>query len=286
MPDRFDLLFDEVREDPLPAPFAPPEEIRRRGRLRSQRQAASAGVALLAVLGLGAGGLAVAADPSDPQPAATTDPQPAATTAPSTPPPTEIPQRWLLAPDDFEDVGPGEWVYGYVEDAERLDGWYWSSCRHEVGYPSETYAFLSHRLDQEDLTWYESEEKALADDWNFREFVELYDTGWGEASMDGLRSLIERCSERPTPGMELEPTYYTVLDEDFAGDDSLLIQSEHYQSTMDPGTFDPEPGYIYTAVLRVGDLVHAIQYVPWQQSPAAEGPDYVRDLARRAAERL
>jgi hypothetical protein len=87
MPDLFYVLFDEVREEPLPAPFAPAEEVRRRGRRRSQRQALSGGVAVLAVLALGAGGLALAAEPtSTPPPPAHSSATTATTPAGPTPP--------------------------------------------------------------------------------------------------------------------------------------------------------------------------------------------------------
>src|SRR5690606_1996930 len=100
------------RGQPPPAPFAPPEAVRRRGRQRAQRQAVLAGVALFAVTGLGAGGIVTVLGES-PQPV---DPASPSATEPTGSVPTTVPQRWLLTTDDLPGSGwsedTGETVQG------------------------------------------------------------------------------------------------------------------------------------------------------------------------------
>jgi hypothetical protein len=83
--------------------------------------------------------------------------------------------------------------------------------------------------------------------------------------------------------MEIAPEFYTVIDEGFAGDESLLIEEETY--TFEGTTISPDPWYSYVAVVRVGDVVRTISYEPWQRAPVPEAHDYVRELAQRAADR-
>lgn len=274
--DPLDSLVEEVRQQRLPARFLPAEVIRRRSRQRSYRQAALAGVAVLAVTGLAALALAPPPDLLPRPPAQSTSP-PTHSALPS----AEIPPEWLLA---AEDLGPGPWdPPAASDDAEWLEnGWGWG-CDAGPGHRTEPYPSIQHRLDQARVYWYRAD-RELNELWTVDETIELYEASWGPANIADVRAAITQCSQRPTPGMDVAPVYNTIVAEGFAEDESLLVQTETY--TFEGRTISPDPWYSYTAVVRTGDVVRTITYLPWRRAPVPEAEDYLRGLAQRAADRL
>jgi hypothetical protein len=272
MSSRFDSLFDGLREQRPPAPFLPAEAVRRRGRQRAHRQAVSAGVAVLVVTGLGAGGLAVAVgqpDDGPPPPPASGSPlveSPSPTAAPA-----EIPAAWLLTAGDL----PGA---GWTETTgELLEGpWYWDGAEPWCPeYRLEDYRSVERRVDVDTVSWQRPGE-ALPE--RVDQLVELFDSGGGAENIADVRAFVELCSRRPADGDQVAPTYYEIEieDTDFAGDNALVIRVEDYMFDENDQIV-PAGEFHYVAVVQVGDAVTTIVY-----RSAGE----VREVAQQAAARL
>lgn len=271
MSDQFDALFEGLRGQRPPAPFAPPAAVRRRGRQRAQRQAVSIGVAVFAVTGLGAGGIVATLGGSEP-PVTPASPQvtvesPEVTESPA---PTEVPDRWLLTAEDL----PGA---GWQEDTGELitGSWYWDGAEpwcpeYQVGdFPS-----AGSQVDVATQGWRRDGEALLE---RVDQLVELFEPGAGAANLDDVRAFIELCSRRPEQGDEVASTDYEIEQTDFAGDESMLIRVERYQFG-DGNEIEPAGEPQYVAVVRVGDAVTTIQYLNLR--------DEAVQIAQRAADRL
>jgi hypothetical protein len=273
MSSQLDSLFDGLRAQHPPAPFAPADAVRRRGRQRAHRQAVSAGVAVLAVTGLGAGGLAVAVGQPDPAtpPATTGTPPPSTVQTPAVPTrSSEIPPAWLLTASDLGPDGTGWEETGN----ELLEGaWYWDGEPWCPEYRLDDYPSVPRRLDVATVSW-QATGAALPE--RVDQLVELFDAGGGAANLDDVRAFVETCSRRPAEGDQVAPTYFEIEQTGFAGDESLLIRAEAYQFNADD-QIEPAGEFEYTAVVRVGDAVTTIVY--------RAGGD-AREVARRAADRL
>lgn len=278
MSDQLDALFERLRGQLPPVPFAPPAAVRRRGRQRANRQAVSVGVAVLAVTGLGAGSVVTLTggpgpDP-EPPPAATgsrTAPEP---TAPrSAPARTEVPAEWLLTADD---LGSGDWVTGWEPEWFDSDPfWLWGSdlcaASRTEGYPS-----LADRTDLVTTAWTDGPwapgTGRPVPNW-VGQVVELFAPGAAEVNLRDIRAAVDRCGQPVllTPGLEAPAV--EVVGSGFAGDESLLVVQR------DPGDISS-----YTAVVRVRDVVTTLRSHDVELARADDA--YLRSVAARAADRL
>lgn len=274
--DRFEPLFDGLRGQRPPAPFAPATAVRRRGRQRARRQAVAVSVAVLAVTGLGAGGVATAVNAPGPAPppAATGSPAPTEP-APATPAPDRIPADWLLTADD---LGPGEWVTGGFEPewTESDPPWSWGNLCD--AYPSEGYPSLFARAALQTVTWTDGPWEGLGGprsipNW-VHQVVELFETGAvAAANLGDVRDVVGRCGRPVTVTPGVEAPRFEVVDSGFAGDESLLVLERQ------PGDVS-----VYTAVVRVGAAVTTLESYDVELARADD--DYLRAVARSAAARL
>jgi hypothetical protein len=281
MSNSFDELFEGLRGQQPPSPFAPAAAVRRRGRQRANRQAVSIGVAVFVVTGLGAGGVVAAlGEPDAPVPPATPPPtvesppvtEPPVTEPPVTEPPvpTEVSEEWFLTASDLPGTG---WQRATGETIEGL--WFWDvpedSC---PGYRIEDFPSIDRRVDIDVRGWLRDGEALLE---RVDQVAELFEPEVGAENLDDVRAFIELCSRRPEPGDEAAPTYYEIEDTGLAGDESLLIRAELYQFNGEAIEPVGEPEYV--AVVRVGDAVTTIRFLNVPQ-------DAVREVAQAAADRL
>lgn len=259
MSDHLDGLFERLRDAPPPEPFAPAAAVRRRGRQRSLRQAASVGVAVLAVIGLGAASLVTIGQPDPPIPPATA---PAA---------TAIPDSWLLT---AADLGPGDWLAkGWEPEALAGDPpWFWADlCGASLG---QEYPSLASRLDFHMIAWTDGPWYGEADPTNWvYQVVELFDADAAVTNLNDVRSVVSHCGEpvRLTYGVEVPKS--EIVDTDFTGDESLLVVERAYPDL-----------YTYTAVVRVGAAVTTLR--SFDVELARSDDEYLRLIAARAATRL
>lgn len=271
MSDQFGSLFNSLRGLPPPGPFAPAAAVRRRGRQRANRQAVSVGIAVLAVTGLGAGGLVTVVgqpDQTGPPAASPTGTGPTASPSPTAPVRTEIPLEWLLAADD---LGPGEWVTGFDPEWTESDPpWLWGNLC--AGYQAEDYPSLANRIDLATIGWtdgpWEGEGDGPPPNW-VHQVAELFGAEHiAAANMMDVRNVVGRCAQ---PGGEAPE--YEVVDSGFAGDESLLV-------------LERMPGDIsaFTAVVRVGDAVTTLR--SYDVELAAADDEYLLSVAERAAARF
>lgn len=275
MSDQLDALFERLREQPPPAPFAPAVAVRRRGRQRANRQAVSVGVAVLAVTGLGAGSVVTltGGPGSDPAPPAATSsrtaPEPAPTTTGPEPARTEVPARWLLTADDLGGAG---WE---PAGNELLEGeWYWDGAQAWCPqFRIEDYPSVRQRRHLRTGSWTRAGDAVPE---RVDQIVELFEPGAAAANLADVRAYVRLCSRRPAEGDETAPTYYQVEETGFAGEESLLLRVEQYafDENDDLGLADEAHR---VAVVRVGDAVTTIVY-----RASAD----VQELAQRAADRL
>lgn len=275
MSDQFDSLFTSLRGQSPPAPFAPATAVRRRGRQRAHRQAVSAGVAVLAVTGLGAGGaVTVFGWPGTetlPPPAATapgteTGPATTAPASPTTPTRTEIPAQWLLTADD---LGPGDWVTGGFEPERFESDPPWLFAGFCPDFRADDYPSLASRLDLQTVTWTDGPWEGEGDsrpipNW-VDQVVELFQPGAATTNLQDIQAAVDGCA---VPGVR-----YEVVDSGFAGDESLLV-AERYEGDV----------HVYTAVVRVGDAVTSLRSYDVELARADEG--YLRSVAETAATRI
>jgi hypothetical protein len=273
--DQFDSLFEGVRGQRPPAPFAPAAAVRRRGRQRAHRQAVSVGVAVLAATGLGAGGLVTVTGGPGPDPApppATTpgSPSPASPSPGSpSPAPGRIPPGWLLAAGDLAGTG---WER---TGNELLEGaWYWDGAQPWCPqFRIEDYPSIRQRRELRTVSWTRPGEARPE---RVDQIVELFAPGAGAVNLDDVRSYVALCSRRPVEGDQVAPTHYQTEATDFAGDESLLLRVEPYQFNQDDRIV-PVGEFHHVAVVRVGDAVTTVIY---------QGAGEVRQVAERAAARL
>lgn len=274
MSDQFGSLFNSLRGLPPPGPFAPAAAVRRRGRQRANRQAVSVGIAVLAVTGLGAGGLVtVIGQPDPPLPPAATSPltespSPTGSDGPTAPAPVaEIPDSWLLAAADLPGTG---WD---PTSNELLEGpWYWEGGEACPEYRIEDHPSVQRRLDVRTVSFARPGE-AMPE--RVDQLVEVFEPGAGSTNLADVRAFVELCSRRPVEGDEFAPTYYEVEQTGFAGDESLLLRVEEYGFTNDD-QIEPAGEFYRVAVVRVGDAVTTIRLVTVDE----------QGIAVRAAERL
>lgn len=278
MSDPLDVLFDQMRGQLPPMPFAPPELIRRRGQQRAHRQALAVGVAVLSVVGVGGGLPWLAEVDRTPGPAGeTVSPSasvdssgtPGPTSSPTTGP-TAVPLAVVLRPSD---LGAGTWTRlssdGMFKGDER---WYWADF-HE-GYRAADYLSRSHQVDQL-VVRYEGDRQAM-----LYEIVERYETGWGSRNLADIRTVVAKSGATPyaRPGAGA-PLRHTIIDQTrFAGDESLLIEQKSW--SFNGSTTIPRDSIQLIAVVRVGDLVATV--IP----PIGAEPEVARTLAATAAARL
>lgn len=285
MYDELDQLFDQLRDQRPPVPFKPAEAVRRRGRQRAHRHAVSAGVAVLAVTGLGAGGFAVTIGQPEPAPVppiggpvATSglptggqQPQPT-TPGPSrlAPSPTEIPGRWLLTAGD---LGPdGGWTETTSELFESDPPWFWGDLCGE--YRLADYLSLQLRVDLRTVSWESPDRRPVP---RIDQMVELFDRAESSATnLDDVRAITGRCSQTPEPrGEGPAGTAYDVVREGFTGDESMLIRMAQYYFAGE--TIAPVPHQRYAAVIRVDRAVTTL---------ISDDDQLLREVAPAAAAKL
>lgn len=271
MSEQLTALFEQLRGSQTPTPFASPDDVRRRGRQRSHRQALAAGSAVLAVAGLGTGwaiGVAGQPSPEPParsasSPASATPPTPApstaapstsapSTSAPLTVAPPAVSAERLLRPDDFPAKA------GVT--ASELEGqgreWPWltvvSGCPE---YQADDYPTIAERHDGRGLAF-------TAGEWHAWQIVESYPDA--AANLADVRKAIATCPAFQYPGgVRIEQT---VAAERFAGDDALLVRIGRDARTD------------YMVVVRVGPLVATLMY---PDGPQADAQDMATTMEAR-----
>jgi hypothetical protein len=295
MSDEFDSLFERLRGQQPPRAFAVPEAVRRRGRQRSQHQALAAGLAVVALAGGGSAGVAtgvVSIDdwfPPEPTAAPTVSrsPSPVPTrTLPSSPAPsgTPGPSATTTRPDPGdlssrmlrpEDLGPGAWQRRQPYEPFSGDTWAWDLSTECPAYHSADYPSLRQQVAVETDGWATGASAPYV-----YEHVHLYRPGAGPQALDDVGRVLATCPggtpPPTTPGGPV-PSRFTVLDTDFAGDESLLVRHEAWQYINDTAI---EPYATLIAVVRVGDLVATVMFAPEHDA------QYARAVAAAAAQRL
>lgn len=239
-------MFDGLRGQRPPTPFAAPEEVRRRGRARKRRQVLLAGVAALAVAGSGGwAATQVIASSSSGHPQATA-PLASGEQTPSTLQDAhDSGGRALTAAD----LGPGWEEAGH----ELLEGpWFWGECD---GFPLSDVASLEHRTDVEVVSF-------VNGDVRLSQVVERFASpAEAQANLGEVREYLRRCSgvglgDGPTP-------WYEFMVPKVSGDGALLVREEMHDHVgpAEPETtprdaddaFDNLEQYI--AVIVVGEFV-------------------------------
>ncbi|MDQ7911342.1 hypothetical protein RB614_43320 [Phytohabitans sp. ZYX-F-186] len=271
MSEQLTVLFERLRGSQPPTPFAAPAQVRRRGRQRTHRQALAAGSAVLAVAGLGTGWALGTVDGS-PTPPALSPSSPSSSSPSSSSPssspsrPATVTPRFTVAPRSVEAsrlLEPEDFPVGGLHTSELEDQgpdgpeWPWVSV---VGgcpeYRAEDYPTVANRHDARGLMYSDTS-------WYAWETVESYPDA--AANLADVREAIATCPAYQYPGgVEIQQT---VVAEQFAGDDSLLVRVRRGASTD------------YMVVVRVGGLVATVMY---SQGPEADA----RDLATAMAARL
>lgn len=274
MSDEFDDLFQRLRGQQPPLPFAGAESVRRRGSQRSQHQALVAGFAVVAVTAGGGVGLTAGvasmdrSTPPAPSASATTVPLP---TSPASPPASPTPGRSATAspgPAELDglmlrpsDLGPGSWVLRRPSEPFDRDLWRWTSAC--PAYRSTDYPSLRRQKGLE-VTGFAAGTGADAP--YVFEHVHRYAVGWGPRALDDVRRAIAVCGEPP----DLQRS---VVDSGFAGDEALLIREEVVPAEGDRFV-------TLAVVVRVGDLVATVMFSPDRDQ------QYARAVASAAAQRL
>lgn len=272
MSEQLTVIFEQLRGSQPPAPFAPPEQVRRRGRQRNHRQALAAGSAVLAVAGMGAG-WALGTAGGDPKPPTASLVPPTATATPTSPPaspPTTppssspravngpVPASAMLRPEEFAAIGDPS--SGELED-QGPDGpdWPWLTVLSECpDYQENDYPTLARRISARGLGY----SKLGSEEWSAWEIAERYPDA--AANLADVREAIARCPVHQVPdGVEIE---LTVVAERFAGDDSLLVRVRLGAN------------FAYMVVVRVGNLVATLRY---PDGPEADARDMAAPMAAR-----
>jgi hypothetical protein len=252
MSGRLEPMFERLRGQCPPAPFAPAEAVRRRGRQRARRQAALAGIAVLTVTGAGAGAAAVTGLPGPPPSVGGP--------AGESPAPAHISTRLLTAAD----LGPGDWREGWEPEWSEgavSDVWSWSGRCGGAWTPAI--------VDQAEVGWTVGPwDDADIPRW-VHQVVIVAPPGAGEPIFDRVRGEAE-CA----PDHEIVAT-------GFAGDESMFVRAEIL------GYFEGEaitPVIGYTAVVRVGEAVATVR--GYDPDLGHADPAFLREVAQRAADRL
>jgi hypothetical protein len=247
MPETLATLFEQLRTVGPPAPFAPPSEVRRRGRRRTYRGRLAAGGAALAVGAIGVTPAFVGGGPS-PQPTPVPTPTASPSLSPS-PAPSRPSGGVLLEPSD---LGSGRWVEFEAEMFSNPDRWPSGFCEYDrADYPSLAY--------QEDVTTVAFQTGTVT----VTQAVERYAAGWGARNLDDVRAVIALC-DRAGTGVRftIEPA------PGFAGDEVILMREEA-----------PGAEVRFYVIARVGDRVVTVTVY-------GDDVEYARTVAARAVARL
>jgi len=294
MSDSLSEIFDTARAQRPPAPFDPPEAIRRRGRQRAHRQAFTAGVAVFAVVGVGVGSAwllgpdgspaAPGAHPSGSvhstsalpvSPSVSTRSSPAAVA-------TAIAPGLFLRPAE---LGAGTWQEQQPHEPYQGDLWYWADLC--PAYRTADYPSLRHQVATDVTGWVDRDSGQPPTQTRISEYLELYTPGWGTRNFNDVRAVLAGCGAIPAPpvppGGAIPPTaagggapkrMFTV-GSGFAGHESVLIRIEQWY--YDGEALARQPLLHHVAVVRVNDLVATIVL------PDGLLDDYARDIATKAA---
>ncbi|MEH1125954.1 hypothetical protein [Micromonospora sp. CPCC 206061] len=249
MSDKLSTLFEQMHGAQPPAPFASSDQVRSRGRQRSRRQVMAAACAILAVAGAGAGWAAIRPSAAPPRPGTSVSPS-----APPSAVPTGIPTSALLRGPDFSSV---EVEVGELDD-QGADGPDWpfaeKSCPE---YRPADYPSLSQRRSARAATY------TSADGWQAVQIVERYPDA--QANILDIGRVLINCRAYAVPdGVEIKQT---VVDQGFAGDNSLLIRKQSGRNVA------------YLVVVRVGSLVSTL-------SLPGDIENQARSMAETMASRL
>jgi hypothetical protein len=280
MSDRLTNLFEEVRTQHPPAPFAPAEHVRRRARQRSRRRAAAAALALLVATGGGTVAIArLSPDRGVPDVIASTPP----TDAPSTGAPTDPPDTISPAPVAASamltagDFGPG-WRTEEADD-QGPDGpeWPWNPYECPTFEPA-AHPWAAARGPARILTYYRIGFDVSA------EVVSRYPAGAADvvrqigAAMDACASyrVTGRQPYDDRSGMD-----YVLerVDTGPVGDESLIVRQTTTYLEGRPLVPHDRPNLAYHVVVRRGDLLAWARLEPDDEALA-------RRIAVRMAERL
>ncbi|MEV4532318.1 hypothetical protein AB0J82_00630 [Asanoa sp. NPDC049518] len=260
-----------------------PDQIRLRGRTRTQRRSMVLAAVGVLVVFAGAGWLVTGprSTPAAPEPTATS---PAPTSPAPTPPPTEdadfdgsklFPKSALLQPAD---VGAGYHVeneYGYSPGTYPTWLFGRDDCPAYAGLQITAY---------KSYLWYRH---AYLEHGEQRVFLEgsRFPAGAASQVIADVDRVTSACESWETQGGEATTeqrpgnttTTYTVLAKDFAGDQSRLVRLRVRTVGLDGAELSH--GAMTVAVVRVGDRVSFVM-------TESDKPERVRLLGQRAADRL
>jgi hypothetical protein len=282
MSDQLTPLFEQLRGQQPPTPFAPPHAVRRRGRQRAHRQALAAGTAAFTAAGLAVGvpwivdldqrdGSVVGRTPTAAAPTTAAAPATSATDPPA-PTVAGVPGTLMLRPDD---VGPG--VRAEEPDDQGTDGPKWPWARPECpDYRPGDYPAQGERAAARILA-YASDGAAVT-----FETVERFPVGRGPAAFQEVLGVLAQCPSYADLGMpRFEPgtgwAYaYVDVAHDIGGDESVLVRRQ--VNWVGPNRLGPDRTE-YLVAVRVGDLIATVELLDG-------GEETARTLGERAAARL
>ena len=273
MSDQLSALFDQLRGQQPPSPFASPGAVRRRGRQRSHRQALAAGTAAFTAVGLAVGvpwivhldqrgtsqdGVSPSATAGSTTVGPTAGPAPAITDA------AELDALMLRAAD----VGPGVRAEEIDDSGPDGPGWPWEmrSCR---AYRPTDYPAQDERLAARVLSYVPNDGIV-----RWIEVVEAYPAGRGSVAFAEIEAVLERC---PSFDDGFRAVTQVVHARDVAGDESILVRVNNVWPDNQPP--DPRERTDYFLAVRVGDVIATVQAYGRTEAEA-------RALAERAAARL
>lgn len=239
--------FERLRLAAPPVPFASPAAVRRRGRQRTYRQAGMAslmGATTVVVLALvGAGVVQGVRD----QPVVAED---IVAEASPTSVPAAVPPEWLLS---AEHLGP-EWEPATQELFETIPPWFWGGFCPQP--PDGGYRSLESRIDFGVVSWRRDTTPVPT---RIDHVVELFESAPAAAeNLQDVRRVVASCPPPPTSKDEAAPFGLEIVDEGFAGDESLLIIDESY--FYDGEEVAAQPFTRPIVVVRVGAAVSTLVY--------------------------
>ena len=289
MPDKLDDLSHRLARALTSVQWAEPGELRARARRRSRRAFVAAPVAVTLVVlsvawyaGFRGDGAPVADD-------STIGPSSSTTTTPSPRPsltmdPAWIPLDALLQPAD---VGEGlDFANVLTSDSEPLRLWYFelSQCPAYAGLgitAYDTYQYMRiHQIVPRGVIGGERGDAVFVQ-------ARRYPAEVASTVVLDIRRALTACGQYERAGGEASspqrPAYttftWTIIDEDFAGDDSLLIRQRVESFVTGTGQRIGESIVETYAVVRVGDVITIVSRYSADEAEIA-------NLATKAAARL
>jgi hypothetical protein len=253
-----DAAFAALRDRAPEPQFVPATTVRRRGRRRTHRQIAVAGIAVMGALSA-AGALITVPDSGgrvDPAASQAASATPTATATGSTAYRT-IPDKLMLRPEDV----PEE--FRNLDGSDAFDSGlpvYFACVDVQLPWESRSHVRVARMINflSEDMQRADRNSRSL----QIRQRVFLYEDGWATKGIADYQVWIDTCPGRGAMTFE-------VLGRNFVGDESVLFRVQQA----------PWPGH-YLAIVRVGDRLTSVE------ASNVFTADEARTMAETAGKRL